>query len=139
MNTAHSAETAPHYLLLFRGTDWHLDMSPDEIAKTMSSWNAWLDGVGAEGKLAGGNPLENSGKTVVGAARTVADGPFAESKESIGGYVLLRVDTLEEAVEIARRCPALPYGIQVEVRPVAPKCPVERMIGEVETAAAATA
>ena len=136
MNAQHSAQAAPHYLLLFRGTDWHLDMSPDEIAATMGSWNAWFDGLGAAGKLVGGNPLENRGKIVTGAARTVADGPFAESKESIGGYFLLRVDTMDEALEIAKNCPALPYGIEVEVRPVAPRCPVDRMLDDVAPEAA---
>jgi len=54
----------------------------------------------------------------------VSDGPFAESKETIGGYFLLKVNTLEEAVAIARECPGLPYGIRVEVRPVAGECPI---------------
>ena len=54
----------------------------------------------------------------------VADGPFAESKETIGGYFLLNVGTMDEAVAIAQQCPGLPYGIRVEVRPVAGECPV---------------
>ena len=49
----------------------------------------------------------------------VADGPFAESKEAIGGYFLLAVDTMEEAVEIAKTFPTLDYGASVEVRPIA--------------------
>jgi hypothetical protein len=54
----------------------------------------------------------------------VSDGPFAESKEAIGGYFLLDVATMDEAVAIARECPGLPYGIRVEVRPVAGECPI---------------
>jgi hypothetical protein len=54
----------------------------------------------------------------------VSDGPFAESKEAIGGYFLLDVPTMEEAVAIAQECPGLPYGARVEVRPVAAECPV---------------
>jgi hypothetical protein len=54
----------------------------------------------------------------------IVDGPFAESKESIGGYFLLQVDTLDEAVAIAQECPGLAYGIRVEVRPVAGECPI---------------
>jgi hypothetical protein len=54
----------------------------------------------------------------------VSDGPFAESKEAIGGYFLLDVPSLDEAVAIAQGCPGLPYGVQVEVRPVAAECPV---------------
>ncbi len=58
------------------------------------------------------------------AGRVVVDGPFAESKETIGGYFLLHVGTLDEAVAIAQECPGLPYGIRVEVRPVAAECPL---------------
>ncbi len=54
--------------------------------------------------------------------RTVVDGPFAESKEAIGGYFMVQADTLEEAVAIARECPGLAHGIKVEVRPVAATC-----------------
>jgi hypothetical protein len=60
----------------------------------------------------------------------VSDGPFAESKETIGGYFLLKVNTLDEAVAIAQQCPGLPHGIRVEVRPVAAECP---MVQEVES------
>jgi hypothetical protein len=56
--------------------------------------------------------------------RVVSDGPFAESKEAIGGYFLLDVASFDDALAIARECPGLPYGVQVEVRPVAAECPL---------------
>jgi hypothetical protein len=52
----------------------------------------------------------------------VVDGPFAEAKEAIGGYFFLRVADIEEATEIAQRCPSLAHGMTVEVRPVAEAC-----------------
>ena len=82
-----------------------------------------------EGKCAGGNPLEREGKIVSGRNKVVSDGPFAESKETIGGYFLLTVGSMDEAVAIAQQCPGLPYGIRVEVRPIAAECP---MVQEVE-------
>jgi len=118
------------YLLLFRGTDWHLQLSPEEIQRVMGDWSSWFNRLSEAGKLTAANPLENDGAVVSGKARSVADGPFAESKESIGGFFLLRVDDLEEALAIAKECPALPYGLTVEVRKVAPACPVERMLDE---------
>jgi len=67
----------------------------------------------------------------------VSDGPFAESKETIGGYILLKVNTLDEAVAIAQECPGLSYGIQVEVRPVAGECPIaEELRSEAQLARA---
>ncbi|HWD20663.1 MAG TPA: YciI family protein, partial [Verrucomicrobiae bacterium] len=65
----------------------------------------------AEGKLVSGK-----------GGRVVADGPFAESKEAIGGYFLLQVKSLDEAVAIAQDCPGLAHGVKVEVRPVASVC-----------------
>ena len=118
------------YLLLFRGTDWHLQLSPEEIQRVMGDWSAWFDRLGEQDKLAAANPLENEGAVVSGKARTVADGPFAEAKESIGGFFLLKVGTMEEALAIAKECPALPYGLTVEVRPVAPACPAARLVDE---------
>lgn len=60
----------------------------------------------------------------------MADGPFAESKEAIGGYFLLEVDGFDEAMAIAKKCPALDYGVNVEVRPVAARCPTFQRVAE---------
>ena len=121
MNTQKQNE----YMLLFRGNDWYKGLSPEEMQKISSQWMAWFERLTAEGKAIAGNPLEKEGKIVSGKnGRVVADGPFAESKEAIGGYFLLRVDTLEEAVAIAKGCPGLAYGSVVEVRPVAEECPL---------------
>src|SRR5258708_20601905 len=114
MNT----ETPNQYLLLFRGTDWHKGLSPEEVQNVMTQWKNWFDRLSAEGKLKAGQPLEREGKTVSGKkGRVVADGPFAESKEAVGGYFLLQVDTLDEAVAIAKDCPGLQHGPIVQVRP----------------------
>lgn len=123
--------TSPNgYLLLFRGTNWHRELSSDEVTKIMSEWNQWFERLSNDGKMVAASPLENEGKIVSGKAGAVADGPFAESKEAIGGFFLLNVPTMEEALEIAKQCPALPQGLTVEVRPVAPVCPANRMASE---------
>ena len=85
---------------------------------------AWFKRLTEQGKAVAGNPLEREGKIVSGKERVVSDGPFAESKEAIGGYFLLDVATMNEALAIAKECPGLPYGIRVEVRPVAGECPI---------------
>ena len=120
------AQTKPsQYMLLFRGNDWHNGLSPEEMQKVASQWMAWFNRLTEQGKAIAGNPLEREGKTVSGrTGRVVADGPFAESKEAIGGYFLLQVKSLDEAVAIAKECPGLAYGAVVEVRPVAEECPI---------------
>src|ERR1051325_5513673 len=115
--------TSSEYMLLFRGNDWHKGLSPEEMQKVAGLWLAWFNRLTEQGKAVAGNPLEREGKIVSGKnGRVVADGPFAESKEAIGGYFLLQVESLEEAVAIAKDCPGLAYGAVVEVRPVAKEC-----------------
>jgi hypothetical protein len=106
------------YLLLFRGNVWNRGLSPAQHQKVVSDWMAWFERLKAEGKCAGGHPLEDKGKVISGKQRTVADGPFAESKEAIAGYFFLTVGDEKEAIEIAKQCPGLDYGSIVEVRPV---------------------
>ena len=75
------------YMLLFRGTNWSEDLSPEQIQKVADDWMAWFERLTKEGKALSGHPLMNHGKIVSGKkGTTVADGPFAESKEAIGGY-----------------------------------------------------
>ena len=52
------------------------------------------------------------------------DGPFTETKEAVGGYLVLQAESLNEAVEVARSMPTLRYGISVEVRPILAECPI---------------
>jgi hypothetical protein len=105
------------YMLLFRGMHWDKNLSPEEIQNVMSRWIVWFDRLTQEGKAKAGQPLTEKGKIISGKkGQKVVDGPFAESKESIAGYILLQAATLDEAVKIAKECPGLDYGISVEVR-----------------------
>lgn len=115
----------PQYMFLFRGNDWQKGLSPEEMQKIAGQWMAWFERLTAQGKVTAGSPLESEGKVVSGKnGRVVSDGPFAESKETVGGYFLLQVNSFDEAVAIAEQCPGLPYGAKVEVRPVAESCPL---------------
>ena len=134
MNT----QTNNGYLLLFRGNDWHKSLSPEEIQRVSDQWMAWFKRLTEQGRAVAGKPLEREGRMVSGRnGRVVSDGPFVESKEAIGGYFLLKVQNLDEAVAVAKECPGLPYGARVEVRPVAGECPLAHEVrAEAESAAA---
>jgi hypothetical protein len=114
------------YLLLFRGaSDWYKELSPEELQQVMGKVKAWFDGLSEKGILKGGQPLGAEGRIVSGkGGRTISDGPFAESKETIGGYTIILADSLDEAVQIAQGCPPLIVGGSVEVRPVLEECPM---------------
>jgi len=112
------------YLLLFRGTDWDKGLSAEEIQKVMNQLMAWFEGLHRQGKVKAGQPLGEEGRTISGRkGRSVADGPFPESKEAVGGYLILQANDLDEAVAIAKEYPCLDHGATVEVRPVAEECP----------------
>jgi hypothetical protein len=75
-----------------------------------------------QGRVVATNGLENTGKILRGpiGATIITDGPFAEGKEVVGGYVLLQPCTLDEAVAVAGACPGLDHRMIIEVRPVVP-------------------
>ena len=112
-------------MLLFRGPHWDQGLSTDELQKAMDNVMAWFDGLNQRGKVKGAQPLSAQGQTISGTnGRFVVDGPFTETKEAVGGYLVLQADSFEEAVEVARTNPALGYGVSVEVRPILAECPV---------------
>ena len=95
------------HMLLFSSNEWYKELSHDEIQKVINQTKAWFDRLNAQGKVKAGQALARKGAIVSGKnGRLVSDGPFAESKEAIGGYLLLDVETLEEAIAIARTNPA---------------------------------
>ena len=80
---------------------------------------AWIKTLGEKGNLVGGEPLQRSGKQVIGTKKVITDGPFMEVKEAVGGYLIVKANTLDEAIELAKSCPALLSGTgNVEVRAV---------------------
>jgi hypothetical protein len=124
MNTENT-ENKNQYMFLFRGTDWSKRLSAEEMQNVANQWMVWFKRLSEQGKVLGGSPLDLEGKVVSGTnGRTIVDGPFAESKEAVGGYFLLQVETLEEAVAIAKHCPGLAHGATVEVRHIVGQCPV---------------
>ena len=114
-------------MLIFRnaGHETHAHLTPAQREQLTKQWNEWYDGLAAQGKAQHGRPLALEGRVVSGPrGQTVTDGPYAEAKEAIGGYIFLTVADLDEATEIAKHCPGLPLGLTVEVRPVAEVSPV---------------
>src|SRR5687768_9316294 len=98
------------YLLLFRGPHWDKGLSAEELQQLMGEVMAWFDGLKKQGKVKASQPLAVEGKMISGhkgKGRTVADGPFAESKEAIGGYLLLKAESMEEAIAVAKSNPTL--------------------------------
>jgi hypothetical protein len=104
------------FVFLYRGGS--RPDSPEEGQQIMQKWMGWLKGLADRGNIIDrGQPLEPTGK-IVAANRTVTDGPFAEAKDVVGGFTLIKARDVTEAAELAKGCPVLERGGRVEVRPV---------------------
>ena len=109
------------YILIFRGANTYgIGQSAEQKQSHMERWMEWMGNLGKEGKFVGAQPLNHTGKTVSGTKKVVSDGPFMEGKEMVGGYLICKAATYDEAVEISRGCPILEYedGV-VEIREIA--------------------
>jgi hypothetical protein len=121
-----NAQNQNGYMLLYRSNEWYKTLSQEELQKLINHNKSWFEKLTAQGKAKPGRALERTSVTVSGKnGRFVMDGPFAESKEAIGGYLILDVETIEEAIAIAQSSPGLAYGGSIEVRPVAEECPLD--------------
>lgn len=105
------------FTYLFRGRK--TGGSPQELQQHFETWVAWFKDLGVKGCIKDpGHPLENTGKVVSGKQKVLNDGPYAEAKDVVGGYIIVEADDLAHAVELSKGCPILEVGGSVEVRPV---------------------
>ncbi len=108
-----------NFLLVFRELANGPQTDHAEDQNTMQQWMEWFGKIGEAGNLVDhGNPLEYSGK-VVKPDNVVTNGPYTEIKELVGGYSVIQADSYESAVEIAKGCPILKVGGNVEIREIA--------------------
>ena len=111
------------YLLLIYGDESaRPELSPEEQATEMKAWYDYTDWLREKGWYEAGEALQFSSTATVVRQREgetiTTDGPFAETKEQLGGYYLVSCDDLDQAIEAASRIPTVAYGGPVEVRPV---------------------
>ena len=108
------------YLLIFRHEDGHKVASPDQIQAWMKQTMDWIATILAKNKFSGGNGLPFDDAKVVWHNNVVTNGPFGDIKETIGGYIIVKAGSVEEAVEFAKGSPVLlGEGNSVEVRKIA--------------------
>jgi hypothetical protein len=105
------------FTYLFRGRQ--IPSSPEQRQKHLEKWVAWFKDLGAKGHLKNpGHPLEDTGKVVNGSQKTVKDGPIAEAKDVVAGFIVVEAKDLAHATELLKGCPILEVGGSMEVRPV---------------------
>lgn len=112
------------YLLLIYGNEAHwCRLSEAEQSAVSQEYGAFTKSIAQSGHLKGGNELQPTSSATTVRVREkkqlVTDGPFAETKEQLGGYYLVEAKDLDEAIAIAARIPSARWG-SIEVRPINP-------------------
>jgi hypothetical protein len=111
------------YLLLICGDEKQvLSMPPEQASSMLEGWGKYTAELQSAGRMKGGERLRpSSDATTVrrnGGQVQLSDGPFAETKEQLGGYYIVEANDLDEAVQWAGKMPHLAAGGSVEVRPI---------------------
>jgi len=108
------------FILLFRLDIITKDAqpSPEQLEIYMKRYHDWVGTIAAQNKFVGGKGLSTEGK-VLKHNNVITDGPFAEIKESIAGFITIRAKDFDEAVELTKTCPMLKgEGNSVEIRKI---------------------
>ena len=115
----------PSFLFVYRSEPYSMDqISPEQMQESMKQWSAWIgEGFQKGWLIDAGDALMPEGR-VVDAKKVVSDGPFAESKEVVGGYSVIKADSITAAIQYAKSCPVLADpGGSVEIRQMAGLAP----------------
>lgn len=108
------------YILVFRHEDGQKIASPEQIQAWMKQTMDWIGSIAAQNKFVSGTGLPFDGARVVWHNNVVTNGPFGDIKETIGGFIIVKAESFDEAVEFAKGCPVLQGpGNSVEVRKIA--------------------
>ena len=108
------------YLLIMRHQDGSKIASPEQMEIWMKQTMDWIGSMAAQNKFVSGTGLPFDDARVVKSDKTVTNGPFGEIKETIGGFMTVKADSIDEAIAIAKGCPVLQgEGNTVEVRKIA--------------------
>ena len=108
------------FILIFRHEDGNKIASPEQIEIWMKQTMDWIGGIAAQNKFVSGTGLPFEDAKVVQSNKVVTNGPFGDIKETIGGFIIVKASSVDEAVEFAKGSPVLQGdGNTVEVRKIA--------------------
>ncbi|SCY63574.1 YciI family protein [Flavobacterium caeni] len=108
------------YIIIFRHEDGAKVASPEQMQQWMQQTMQWINGIAAQNKFADGKGLLFDEARVVRSDRSVSEGAFGNTNETIGGFIVVRAESIEEATGFAKECPVLQgEGNSVEVRRIA--------------------
>jgi hypothetical protein len=108
------------FVLLLRGGREEIrGYSPEQFQELLQKYLVWTDELRATGKYQAGEPLQDGGRMLHPNGQGIVEGPYTETKEAVGGFVMVEAGDYDEAMQIARGCPRLTHGGFIEVREIA--------------------
>ncbi len=108
-------------MLIFFGETGEYDkLSPEELQRRMQNWGTWTQKMIQEGVFVDGKGLLSNTRTLTSKEGAAVDGPYLDIKESVGGYYIIQVETMEDAVKVARDYPDFDLSGGVEIRECMP-------------------
>ncbi len=105
------------FMMIFRNEKSQEKSSPEQMQAMIKLWQDWIGGIAAQGKFVATNALGFEGKTI-DSKGIVTDGPYTELKEIVGGYIIVKEKSIDEALKLSEGCPVLALGGKVEIRDV---------------------
>ena len=109
------------YLLIFRFKSNFVPPSQDAVQANIKYWQEYMSNLGQSGKLVNGFRPTNQGRTITGTNKTMQEGVYIANNELISSFIIINAASMDEAGEIARKCPIFEFDGSVEIRPIMDK------------------
>ncbi len=106
------------YLLIFRFKSNVVPSSQEAVQTNIKHWREYMGNLGQTGKLVAGFRPANEGKTITGSGKTIKEGAYIVNNESVSSFIIINAASMDEASEIASKCPIFEFDGSVEIRPV---------------------
>jgi hypothetical protein len=107
------------YLFFFRGGLDFTKAAPELLQRVLTNWKNWTEELLKKGIYSGGDRVtRNEAAVVKGNVRQIIAGPYSANNEMIGGYIKIKADSLEQAIEISKSCPIFDFDGNIEIREV---------------------
>ncbi len=110
--------TDKQFLLIFRFKTNFAPPSQDAVKENIKHWQEYMGNLGKSGKLVSGYRPSNDGETITGTAKISQKGAYVANNELISSFIIIKAASMEEAGEIAKKCPIFEFDGSVEIRPV---------------------
>jgi hypothetical protein len=119
--TNNNATSKPAFLLIFRFKSNFVPSSQEAVQTNIKHWQEYMSNLGQSGKLVSGFRPSNQGKTITGTKKITQEGVYISNNELISSFIIINAASMDEAGEIARKCPIFEFDGSVEIRPLMEK------------------